>query len=530
MADSKISALPPAATLTGTELVPVVQAGNSVRSTVSAVAALVNSVYTPPGVGAVATTVSAKLAQVVSVFDFMTAAQQADSISGAGTIDATGSIQAAINSLSASGGAVVFPAGAYLVSSVNVNKQCVLLGAGEISGATLIKPSGAANVVFNCTASGIFFRYISFNPFGVTQSGGAYIKFAAGSSIGKVEDCLMIGWFVGVWIAGVSDFAVRNTRLDTGVAATGTGIRVDSGVAVNLDSVICTNGAGARPFSGIQINSCGDVTMVWCQWIQCVNGCYISPGAGQVVASVHGVNTFFDNCGTYGLLIQPTNAGGAVVRTRLSQCWFSSSGTSGVRLDTATNGGSIDGVNFINPQIFVNGSHGFNSSGSGVTNVKLIGAEIGQSGGAGFLSSGGQSNIEIIGSTIGPIGAVSGNTGYAIQFLAGTSNNIIISNNRLSGNTAGSLSDASTGTGRLKLGNVGYNPLGTVGIAVTASPFTYTAGDTPETVYLNGGTVSLVNIGGINVFGQTNCTARVGPGTTVVVTYTVAPGMVTSKD
>lgn len=531
MADTTISAMNPAAPLTGAEVVPLVQGLSNVRSTVSAIAAA--GAYKPPGVGAVATTVAAKLAQVISVFDFMTAAQQADSISSAGTIDATASIQAAINSLSASGGTIYFPAGAYLVSSVTVNRQCVLLGCGETSGSTLIKPSGASNVVFNCTANGgTIFRYFCFNPFSVTQAAGsAFIKFASTSSIGKVEDCLMVGWNIGVWIAGVSDFCIRNVRMEGGVAAIGTGILVDSGIAVNLETVIVTNSSAARPFAGIQINTAGDVTMVWCQFIQCVNGCYIAPNGGQVVASVHGVNSFYDNCGTYGLFIQPTatGGGGAVIRTRFTQCWFSSAGTSGVRLDT-TLGGSIDGITFINPQIFLNGSHGFNSSGAAVINVKVIGAEIAQNSGVGFLSNGGQSKIEILGSTIGPIGAFSGNTAQAIQFLSGTSNSIIIANNRLSGNTGAALADASTGTSRWKTGNIGYNPIGASGVTVTASPFTYTAGDTPETLYVNGGTVSLITVAGSGVFQQTNSTVRLQPGVSAVFTYSSLPGIVTVKD
>lgn len=70
MADSKYSALPAAATLTGAEIFAVAQAGNSVRTTVSAVASIANSIYTPPGTGAVPTTVAAKLGETISVLDF----------------------------------------------------------------------------------------------------------------------------------------------------------------------------------------------------------------------------------------------------------------------------------------------------------------------------------------------------------------------------------------------------------------------------------------------------------------------------
>lgn len=74
--------------------------------------ALPNS-YTPPGTGAVPTTVAAKLGQTVSVFDFMTAAQIADAQAGTLTLDMTAALQAAINTALA----VYLPKANYLISS-----------------------------------------------------------------------------------------------------------------------------------------------------------------------------------------------------------------------------------------------------------------------------------------------------------------------------------------------------------------------------------------------------------------------------
>jgi hypothetical protein len=67
--------------------------------------------YTAPYTGAVATTVQAKLGQIVSVKDFGAV--------GNGTTDDTAAIQAAVNALSASGkgGTVLLPAGTYKITS-----------------------------------------------------------------------------------------------------------------------------------------------------------------------------------------------------------------------------------------------------------------------------------------------------------------------------------------------------------------------------------------------------------------------------
>lgn len=65
----------------------------------------------------------------------------------------------------------------------------------------------------------------------------------------------------------------------------------------------------------------------------------------------------------------------------------------------------------------------------------------------------------------------------------------------------------------------------TSAISVTASPFTYTAGNQYETVYISGGTVSIVAVNGTTVFTATGCTVRLAPGKAVVVTYSVLPTM-----
>ncbi|RPJ32020.1 MAG: hypothetical protein EHM17_00285 [Verrucomicrobiaceae bacterium] len=103
MAGTKISELPAATLpLTGAELVPVVQSGATVQTT------LATMPYVPTGTGAVTTTVQAKLRQTASVKDFGAV--------GDGVADDTAAIQAAIT-YCLSNGLTLCAEGSYRVTS-----------------------------------------------------------------------------------------------------------------------------------------------------------------------------------------------------------------------------------------------------------------------------------------------------------------------------------------------------------------------------------------------------------------------------
>ena len=109
--------------------------------------------------------------------------------------------------------------------------------------------------------------------------------------------------------------------------------------------------------------------------------------------------------------------------------------------------------------------------------------------------------------------------GTGIDIVSGTG--ILIHNNQFGGNSA-NISNSGTAT---IFNNPGYNPVGAFGITVTASPFTYTAGSSPETVYIYSGTVSLVTVGGATACASSPCSVQLDPAKSVIVTYSVAPSM-----
>ena len=85
------------------------------------------------------------------------------------------------------------------------------------------------------------------------------------------------------------------------------------------------------------------------------------------------------------------------------------------------------------------------------------------------------------------------------------------------------------GTSSKAFNNEGYNPQGVAAITVTASPFTYTGGKTPETVYIYGGTVSDVSKGATTVATATGISIELRPNEAVVVTYSVLPTMIKDR-
>lgn len=130
MAGIKISALPSAALpLTGAEVTPIVQTGNTVKvplnSMFSASTGSSQVGFIASGTGATLRTVQAKLRDVVSVKDF--------GATGSGTSDDTTAVQDAIDSVS-TGGSVYFPRGTYLVTAqIVVPSKVLLYGEGIAS-------------------------------------------------------------------------------------------------------------------------------------------------------------------------------------------------------------------------------------------------------------------------------------------------------------------------------------------------------------------------------------------------------------
>jgi hypothetical protein len=122
--------------------------------------------YTSPATGAVATTVAGKLAQTVSVFDFMTAAQQADWQSGTYLFDHAPFIQDAVST----GAPVYLPAGNPLLKTAIT----VTTPGQRISGAGPRMTLLSVQSSFNISAQGVFILAESAQPGAELQDFGIY--------------------------------------------------------------------------------------------------------------------------------------------------------------------------------------------------------------------------------------------------------------------------------------------------------------------------------------------------------------------
>jgi hypothetical protein len=115
-------------------------------------------------------------------------------------------------------------------------------------------------------------------------------------------------------------------------------------------------------------------------------------------------------------------------------------------------------------------------------------------------------------------------TGIAIKGTLAAISNVQIEHNDLTGSNT-PISITGTVSSIKTRYNDGYNPVGTSSITVGASPFTYTAGTSPETVYIDGGTITSVTKGGVTIATTTGRAIQLEPNESIVVTYSAAPTM-----
>lgn len=363
---------------------------------------------------------------------------------------------------------------------------------------------------------------------------------------------------------GVSDLVVRNVN----VSKTYNGFQEDAAGVVRLENVDASN----IIYDSFLLNG-GPV-----QFLNNVTAFNASPNhAGiEVTASgaVHIVNSGMSSQGV-ALLIDPADKGtayagwtvGEVFDVWATDCDFDD--TRGPAIKIAPTGtGLAYSMQFTNirtgfssgPGVLIDGSnirpgagHPLNSGVYNIffdnlqsvnnlkegfkilsgTNIMLNNSAVlgnsAQGGGYAGIDIAGGDGISITGTQSTLWKNIPTNQKYGLLVEATFKGHLNAANNDFRNNLNGQAVSVSAPSGSVTIMNsAGYNPRGISALSVGSSPWTYTAGPSPETLILSGGSVSQVTIGGIAVASSSNISLPLAANQTAVVTYSALPAATTN--
>ena len=411
----------------------------------------------------------------------------------------------ALAALTGTGGCVYFPPGKYRFNSaVSFNLPAgifsvALVGAAQ-DATVLFWPNGSGGLTFNYSGAGssAHIRDMSFTT--GQNGGGTALTFSMGAASGEAASDLYRVTFRGddgygvanFWNTGLSIVNVSNVAVDQGTffapLTHGTGISIAGlpastlyAVQINIDK---------SDFQGLNI---GILYGSYVQGITISQSNFTGVGTGiSSAASELGVLAQLAITDSqFNTSVNSIALNTAVIEVQISNCLFiQAAGTGAILLGSSTH---------------------FTISGNEITSSSVTGT-----------------NGIVIG---GGFGTITGNDvfgfGTGLWLQAGSSN-VVVSGNTLFGNTSNIIN---AGANNFIVNNPGYNPVGAGGITVGASPFVYTAGSSPETIYIFAGTVSAVTFDknggalGVVASNQSPCTVHLGPFEQVKVTYSVIPNM-----
>lgn len=393
-------------------------------------------------------------------------------------------MQTLLGTTAPSGSTVYFPGGIYQFSAkwtgngtAMPNKMFTFQGQGYNRAGSPATAFTEIQITANLSGSFITlpdnYWYTSFSNMcfttTVAQSAGAVVS--TGSNVGiNFEDCAFQGTSSSATLFNCIDYTgaqgansstVDNCNLS---GFTGTGIIVNGGGSSLVVSNSIIQGLwGAQASSqsaaaGISGRVIGALQIIGCDILGSVNNILIQPQGGEVAASVHITNSFFDNA--FGSGIKITGAG-ATVRCKFDGCTSTTSGAGNGGILTAlssveinstfaytANGQAIDfyNCNFFNTFGTTGTTNGLLVSGTaelGLFNCRVAGWTNGVQ--ITPIGTAGRTKVNIQGCTIGNSGDYAGNvTGILLNAGAAAYGSIAIQDNILAGNTGVPVSDAST--------------------------------------------------------------------------------------
>ncbi len=470
------------------------------------------------GTGAVSTNVAAKLEQVVNVKDF--------GAIGDGVANDTAAIQAAINSLSL-GGDVQIPPGTYKITatiSISTNRTGLVFE----DGAKLLPVGSFDSIIFESQTPATFIygnRIVNglLDETGKTGGRTLIARYVAQSNFelnsGNGYDGILLDTFNTVDLTA---------RLTSYTSPTCDYVRVQGGASGQARSDVLR--IHSLVMGGTYVD--GQDGLVIDGFVHTVAGSHVyavnvggrplhalnSVGASNIPSFL----TFFDfetdycKNSVYLQTCQVVELVACIINgAREDHGVFIASGCIDARINGGRfTGNKLAGITVGNAGTIIRGAKlAANSS-----NVAPVTGTLNTY--PGILIGGTSSGVVVTGCRSGDA-ASSTFQRHGIQIDTGATN-FIVSNNDVRDNATSGIADGSTATNGYVINNNGYT--GTLSAFVAgASPYTYRAGHSAESVYVYGGTVTSIALGGATVFSTTNQTITLGPNQTVVITHTTAP-------
>ena len=470
--------------------------------------------------GAIGRTVHQKFQETISVKDF--------GAIGDGTTNNTTAIQAAIDSCVLSGASLYFPAGEYLVNAaLNITGPITLFGDGYFS---KIKLNSITSDLFYVTGTGVNIQMLSMGSYAaVLKTNGSFVNLN-GASLVTIENFWMEEIFIGIKITGAASQAIKISNGwiknfyatpagGAGILMDGTAARVD----VRVTDVLIAGDSGQFIDSGVKITNIGDAVIQGLSTLYCTIGLSVQPDVSQNIQALFVNNSYFDQSGSSGIAIIGGNAGGTMKLVKLTDCWSCSNGQYGIQIFSS--GTPIQEVDILNCIVSNNTQSGVAVLSSLCTGVRVIGGSFSANGGWGLIADTDVTKFYVTNATVGPSAEFqTGNISGGIA-LVGNNNFILLQGNDVSGNVGTPILTSTLGSSCVIENNIGYNPVGASAIIVGASPFTYTAGATSESLFIKGGTVTDISVSGLPVLASTGVSIFLGANQSIVITYSSIPSM-----
>lgn len=399
---------------------------------------------------------------------------------------------------------------------------------------TDLRMSGPSTQASSVAGSGIYFDYADdcritgcwATGFGLTNSNDGGISGIRSQRIQITGNACLLnanGIIVGqpTGEVGLTDSILTDNRCYSNWED---GIHSQQGTYNTITSNVCDSNGAVNSGSGIDLFRETGTCMA-------ANICRLNGGNGIEVGSPNGADS---DIAITGNICHSNASNGISVANKSIHCVIAenvcfSNTSHGVSVSTSgTASATMELIVVSANRCRANGSSGINfsntASGSVLQYCSVVDNICSTNTSHGILLTGNVTNIRVADNVC------RSNTSNGIRLSSQSSNvpdSNIVENNTVAGN--GTQIGESGDTNTILRANKGFNPQGIAAISVGASPYTYTAGFTPEVIYISGGTVSAVVKSATTLFAQSNVTVRLEPSESVAITYSSAPTMIKDR-